>query len=344
MRDAESLLDQLASYDQGHITADQVRAALGIGASETVMMLVDSLLAGDVSAGLSVINDSVDEGVDPRRFATQVVEHLRALLLLRLDSEVVSGYVTEDARPRLEEQAEGFSPAGLAQTLRLFNRAATEPASGWQPQLLLEMAMVETVLPGSSQASVPATPFAREVGQLAAPPSSRAAVQDGARGGRDREEKPAQREHASSVSAVAETGPAFGAMRPIDGPLTPDVLRSRWPDLLGALRQRNLPLEALMRSSTAVAVEGDVVVLGFEYDLHRGRVDEDSNKRDVQEVLSDLAGRPVQVRCVLARERSDGAAKMGQSAPATPPEAPVDDDPVVKAALDLGAQVVARSD
>jgi hypothetical protein len=94
-----------------------------------------------------------------------------------------------------------------------------------------------------------------------------------------------------------------------------------------------------------VAVEGDTVVLGFEFDLHRARAEEESNKRDVEEVLSSLAGRPVMVRCVLAKRRGTSPRTRGSGTP--PVSAPgdeFDEDPVVRAALDLGAQVVTRSE
>jgi hypothetical protein len=114
MRDAESLLDQLASYDGGGITVAQVRAALGTGASETVLQVAEALAGGDVARGLGAINAAVDEGADPRQFARQMVEHLRALLMLRLDSGTVLLHVSEDMRPRLAEQAAAFSPRALA--------------------------------------------------------------------------------------------------------------------------------------------------------------------------------------------------------------------------------------
>ena len=141
----------------------------------------------------------------------------------------------------------------------------------------------------------------------------------------------------------------YEAMEPIEGPLTPAALRSHWAELLTALRGRNLPLEALMRSSEPIAIEGDVVVLGFEYDLHRSRAEEEANKRDVEDVLSHLIGRPCQVRCVLAKQHNP--AQSISPAPARPaidgsagPQANgIDDDPVVQAAIDLGAQVVRRA-
>ena len=351
MRDAESLLDQLASYDEGGITAAEVRAALGIGASETVIRLVDAVLGRDVAEGLSVINGAIEEGVDPRRFATQIVEHLRVLLLLRLESGFVSGYVSDEARPRLEVQAGGFSPTQLARVVRLFNRAVTERSGGWQPQLLLEMALVEAILPPEPEMGDPLTAGRR--GQPSPSPASPTWVPVPAQSRATAAGRGSARraDGGGAVSpVVAEPTLNYDTVEPIEGPLTPAALRSHWAELLTALRGRNLPLEALMRSSEAIAIEGDVVVLGFEYDLHRGRAEEEANRRDVEDVLSHLIGRPCQVRCVLAKQHnpaqpiSPPPTRPASEQSAAPLADGIDDDPVVQAAIDLGAQVVRRAD
>jgi hypothetical protein len=157
---------------------------------------------------------------------------------------------------------------------------------------------------------------------------------------------------------MGEPGPTYDTLKPGDGALTPEILRSRWSEFLNALRPRNLPLEALMRSCEPVAVEGDVVVLGFTHDFHRSRVEEEQSRRDVEEVLSELAGRRYRLRCVLLQQRSDAPSSAstkpeaaqsagpanagGPAVRAAPPpsDSAMIDDPVVRAAIDdLGAVV-----
>ncbi len=356
MRDAESLLDQLASFEEGGITADEVRAALGTGASEAVMQVGAALAAGDVAQGLSVINTAIDEGADTRQFARQIVEHLRALLLLRLGSGVVLAHISEDVRPQLEAQAAGFSFQALARAVRLFNQAAVEARGGWQPQLPLEMAFIEAVQPTEAgnptagKQSPPSRPNpsspTRHSPASYTPPN------------------PTPTRSASPIasqarSAVKESEPVYGSLKPGDGSLTPETLRSRWPDFLNALRPRNLPLEALMRSCEPLAVDGDVVVLGFTHDFHRSRVEEDQNKQDIERVLAGLIGQRYRVRCVLLQQRVGGSppvpARVEAASPldsaiadvpvvraAAPPlaDSTMIDDPVVRAAIDdLGAVV-----
>ncbi len=90
MRDAESLLDQLAAYTDRVITVEAVRTALGTGDEGAILALTDALAARDAARGLAVINEAADRGADPRQFARQMTDHLRALMLIRLRPRCLS--------------------------------------------------------------------------------------------------------------------------------------------------------------------------------------------------------------------------------------------------------------
>jgi DNA polymerase-3 subunit gamma/tau len=239
--------------------------------------------------------------------------------------------------------------------VRLFNQAAAEAKGGWQPQLPLEMAFIEAAQPAeagnptSGKQSPPSRPNPSSSARhspASHTPSNPTAV---------RSASPAT---SQSVAAVREPEPTYGDLKPGDGALTPETLRGQWPDFLNALRPRNLPLEALMRSCEPLAVEGDIVVLGFTHDFHRSRVEEDQNRQDIEDVLAGLIGQRYRVRCVLLQQRATEPSPTPAKAAATPSTdlpkidesakqaapPPVDstmiDDPVVRAAIDdLGAVV-----
>jgi DNA polymerase-3 subunit gamma/tau len=346
MRDAESLLDQLASYEAEGITVAEVRSALGTGTDEAVVRVTDALAEGDAAKGLSAINTAVDEGADPRQFARQMVEHLRALLLLKLESDAVPVHISDDLRPRLEAQAAAFSPRTLARAVRLFNQVAAEAKGGWQPQLPLEMAFIESVLPPEPENPTPRNPSAPSGLNTPSPVrhsrSSPAPAKSGLAPARSAPPVSPQ-----APKMARESEPTYVGLPQGDGSLTPEALRSRWAELLNALRPRNLSLEALVRSCEPVAVEGDVVVLAFAHNFHRSKVEEDLNKQIVEEVLSELVGQRYRLRCVLAQqERETGAPQRStpgsdDDKAASPVEQIIAEDPVVRAAVeDLGAQIV----
>ena len=73
MRDAVSLLDQLAAGGSG-ITTERAQSALGAGSVRWVSELVDAICQADAAAGLTTISRAIDEGTDARQFARQIVE------------------------------------------------------------------------------------------------------------------------------------------------------------------------------------------------------------------------------------------------------------------------------
>jgi len=253
----------------------------------------------------------------------------------------------------------------LARAVLLFNRAAAEAKGGWQPQLPLEMAFIEAAIPPEPENSPPRgqsaptrshtpNPVRRSTSSTSSKDLSNSSEASnpasGQSGSPARAQAPSRAGH--GADAVREPKPAYPSPDSGHGSLTPEVLRDRWSDLLDALRPRNLSLEALIRACEPVSVEGDVVVLGFAHDFHRSKVEEERNKRDVEDVLSTLAGRPFRVRCVLLgqegdaqtsrRAAADDAILMAHRADAPPSdERMIAEDPVVRAAVeDLGARIV----
>jgi DNA polymerase-3 subunit gamma/tau len=329
MRDAESLLDQLAAYDEGGITVTEVRTALGTGAEEAVTGLIEALASGDVAGGLTIINDAVEMGAAPRQFARQMVEHLRALLLTRMGSEAMPLYVPDELRESFQAQAEQFTPRQLAQAVRLFNQAATEGRATWQPQLPLELAFMEAVLPPAQ----PDNPG--KATSPAGPQGSTKAKPRPARG------KPSQPPPAKDEPQKEDSKPARQAKQ-VDGPLTLEAVRDTWEELLKAIRTQDLPLEALLRSGEMVGMEGDVVKIGFAHQFHRGKVEEDDNRRKIEAALEQLTGQRVRVRCVAVEGISTEEPAPAQ--PAQPIDDQTEDDELIRAAVEkLGAQVTRQS-
>lgn len=86
-------------------------------------------------------------------------------------------------------------------------------------------------------------------------------------------------------------------------PVSLEEVKSCWKELLFVLRQRgHLHLQAILRSGDPVGTEGKVVFIRFEHPFHKGKVEEDANRRVLEQFLGQLVGQPVQVRCMLPDE------------------------------------------
>jgi len=358
-RDAESLLDQLASYGDDEITLAQVQAVLGTVSSQAIGKLVGHLVKRDVAGGLDLINQVVGDGVDPRQFNRELVEYLRGLLLIKAGNGASLLNVTAEVLAEMENQAQQLSTRALLRTVRLFNQASLDLKASLQPQLPLELAFIEGTLDEDSITERgPVSEAQQGAGQevkASSPPSATSpnVLREGqaVEGGRTTQ---AVAVDTSPQSPSAEETPTDREARPASG-VTLEKIRLNWAQILAEIRPHNRSAEALLRSGRAEAVEGNLVVLGFPYAFHKERVEEPKCQALVEQVFSRVLGNPCRIKCILV---SKSSSKTIRQPPKTPQPEPVKgdgkareskedkyraiaEDPVVRAAVDkYGAQVV----
>ena len=143
-RDAISLLDQMASTGE-KITLEKTHAILGTAASQNVLELVDAIQKNQASDGLNQLHAALDAGTDPRVLARQVVEYLRALLLIKLGNPDQAD-LSKETLKLAETHAAAFSNQQVLNMIREFNAAATDTRGGWQPALSLELALAGVMI------------------------------------------------------------------------------------------------------------------------------------------------------------------------------------------------------
>ena len=357
LRDAISLLDQLAAYNAGEITLAQAQAVLGAGTLETVLQLTDRLAAGDVAGGLNLINEAVDRGVDPRQLTRQLVEHLRGVLLLRLDGADLLDLPQEMRRP-MADQAGRFPVRRLLRAIRRFSRAEGNFRGGWHPQLPLEMAFVESCLDeeavspaDGAPAAASRSPAASGPASRPSPPSSSSPLPSEAPAGGQAATPPAtgttsvpkgtaRRPTRRPTSLPARPSPPKAPTgRPTTGvspgELTLALVQERWRGLLRVMRSRDRSVEALLRSAHPIAVEGETVVLRADHEFARSKLQVPRTKALVEEVLEHVTGHRCHVRYVLK-----GQSAQAGEAPGEAGSSDLDGDPLLQEAVEkLGAQV-----
>jgi len=284
MRDAESLLDQLMSYGGEEITLAQVQSVLGTVASQAVGELVDQLVARNVAQGLDVINRVIGDGVDPRQFNRQVVEHLRELLLIKVGDDSGLVRVTLEALQEMKVQAAQLSIRELVRVVRLFNQAGLDLKASTQSQLPLELAFVDATMSEEEKAAPP-------VPGTVPQPSTETRVASAPRSSPTSEPPKAVREKAKKEEPRAA---------PAGLKLTLDTINSQWGRILGQAKLKNHSVEALLKSCQPVEVEGREVVLGFYYPFHKEKIEEPRNKALVESVISQVVEGSCHIRCVLS--------------------------------------------
>lgn len=287
MRDAESLLDQLMSYGSEEITLAQVQSVLGTVPSQAVGELVDQLLARNVAQGLDVINRVIGDGVDSRQFNRQVVDYLRELLLIKVGDDSSLVHVTPEVLQEMKGQVAQLSIRELIKIVKLFNQAGLDLKASVQSQLPLELAFVDATLGEEEKATPPA---ARPSPGTVPKTSAETKVASAPRSAPASEPAKAVRENPREEPRAASAGLK----------LTLTTVNSQWGRILGEAKLRNRSVEALLKSCRPLGVEGQEVVLGFQYPFHKEKIEEAKNKALVESVVSQVVKSSCHIRCVLS--------------------------------------------
>jgi len=312
MRDAISLLDQLASSGQA-ITLEMAQNVLGTAANQAVLDVISALIAGEPASGLDNIHKALDSGSDPRQFARQIVDYLRDLLLIRM-SNADQIDATSEMRVQMARHAQAFEISELLRVIRIFNHAANVARAAWQPALPIEMAFVESLVqPSEPEQEPPAKPSASKKTKAAA---TRTATAASARPSAPISRAAEQQEEDDEDEAPSDS-PALRK------------LTDNWKKILDLVRQKNPNTYGLLNSSKSRRLKNGILYLGFASDILKHKMEKDENMEIVQDVLTQVMEEQITIRCQTKTSmRSE-----------LPPN--VDNDGMVATALnDLGGEIV----
>ncbi|GLZ40886.1 DNA polymerase III subunit gamma and tau [Actinokineospora sp. NBRC 105648] len=152
-RDTQSVLDQLlAGAGPEGVTYERAVSLLGVTDVALIDDMVDGLGAGDASAVYSTVDRLVEAGHDPRRFASDLLDRLRDLVLLRAVPDAATrGLVSapDDELTRMVGQAERLGAATLARYAEIVHTGLIDMRGATAPRLLLELLCARMLLPGA---------------------------------------------------------------------------------------------------------------------------------------------------------------------------------------------------
>ncbi|MBN1964220.1 MAG: DNA polymerase III subunit gamma/tau [Anaerolineae bacterium] len=265
VRDSISLLDQVVADPSEHITLAMAENALGAAGRRAISSLVDRLLDQDVAGGLAVLHAAVDGGADPRQFARQVVEHLRNVLLVQTAGD---GLIddTEDAHQTYARQASRIGRGALLRAIRAFNEAHADRSSDWQPQLPLELALLDSL-------AVPEETVVIRQQVSTAPPQAGTAQQ------------PVPDEPEPEASAPGEP-PAIGVL----------TVRQRWTDVGARADQYYRNLTALLNYAQLREVSGNTIVLNVQNAVFKEKLEAPERRKALVQALRDVFNLPLTIR------------------------------------------------
>ena len=153
-RDSLSILDQLlAGSDEGGLRYDRAVALLGYTDASLLDEIVDAFAAADGAAVFRAVNRVIEGGHEPRRFATDMLDRFRDLIVLAsVPDAIATGLldVPPDRAEALTAQASRSGLAALTRAAEIVSTGLDQMRGATSPRLLLELMCAQVLLPGAA--------------------------------------------------------------------------------------------------------------------------------------------------------------------------------------------------
>ena len=174
VRDAQSILGQLlAGAGKDGVTYEIAVALLGYTDSALLDEAIDSLAASDSASLFNTVDRVVESGQDPKRFAQDLLERLRDLIIVGAVDENNSQVLVQiptDQLDRMRTQAKLIGIANLIRSADLLATGLTQMRGATPPRLILELVCGQMMLPQANDAAVSARLEKLERGVISATP------------------------------------------------------------------------------------------------------------------------------------------------------------------------------
>jgi DNA polymerase-3 subunit gamma/tau len=349
LRDAESLLDQLASFSEGKIQEEDVLTLLGLAPEEMYISVLAAIREkkGDEIFGL--VKKLYEEGADLALFAKGLFEVFRHLLVLKTAPKAEALIeASAEMIVKLRKLAADFSQGELLLALSILQNLQIQlrrPVAS--PKLLVEATLLKlvyldglksvegliqgAVLGQKSGAVIPA--IEKKTLRAAAPiPETRI---------------PSSHTPKETVSPKTAVGPEVLPKAPAsqgssEEGLTLNDIERVWPQVIELVKAKRMSLSLYLAEAEPAEVEGSVIVLGLpsEFRFHKETLEKELNKQVIEEAFAQALGRKVRVQCVVTEREGTIREAAEERAPAKSEDMP----DIVSKALEIfdGSKVIRK--
>lgn len=142
-RDSLSILDQAIAHGSGAVSAEAVRAMLGLADRARTVDLFEHVMKGDVASALAEFRNQYDTGADPAAVLTDLAEFNHLVTRLRfVPTALEDASLSEDERRRGADFAKALSVRVLSRSWQMLLKGIPEVQSSNRPVSAAEMVLI----------------------------------------------------------------------------------------------------------------------------------------------------------------------------------------------------------
>jgi DNA polymerase-3 subunit gamma/tau len=323
LRDAESLLDQLATFSRDKIKEEDVLFTLGLASEEAYFSMLSALRAKEAQKIFVLVQEIYENGVDLVQFAKGLLEMFRHLLIFQC-AENAETFVdmSERAVEEFKKRKNDFSRGELLLALNILQNLQTQLRRNLaSPKLLVETALLKLFhLDGfkwveeiaSQNPNLPRDP---------APEHRSPNGESGIKKGISQTQNPGLHTKKSDPQALSdqthippqESEPTHGRREESvsqDVRMTLEEIQALWPRIVDFVKSKRMSTGIFLSEAAPVEIRDSIVTLGLpsEFQFHKETLEKENNRRLVEEAFEVVSGRKIRVQFVIMRAAQEETA------------------------------------
>lgn len=348
MRDAESLLDQLATYCKNNITAKDVNVVLGAVEKDSLYEFCQYIIDRDTASCIKLIDRIIDEGADPNQFILSLIEYFRSAMLIKESKELYSLLdLSRDEIERVSKQTEPLTCEDILYILHSLintNYAMRRSSSARIPLELLAVklsqkesivsldeimrrlsALEKETREGFAQTQLRTKPE-KEEGLIPEVPKEHLPVKD------------SQVSEDEGLSVSQAKTPS----QPLESQTALYRIKETMPQVIKNIRQDKIYIASCLSEGKLIDFKNNILTIGFykKNNFHKESLERPQNKRLIETHLSRVLNSTVGVEFIIIKEEKELSPEEK-----TPPEEKEEEpktplkkalsDPIIQTALDI---------
>ncbi len=294
LRDAESLLTQIATLANGTIDTELVQSTLGVSDGSALYEVLKNYAQSDVDALLLNLKKLEESGKSAHPLGRDLLDILRGVLLYkahkRFDIDPLS-LLTDNEQTNTAFLAEQLSYRSLTALLEALEEALVKIKGSAFGFLPLEIAFVQN-LPEVAR-STPHRPEPPVTPPTASPKAENTPPSD--------ETTPAEKlPPQESKEAPAATEEVIAAPLKADlpdpvlstgtTPISLEVVEREWRAIINKVKLLNASLSVALQSAQLVSIQNNTLLIAIKYKFHQERLNEAPNRLTLQEAFDTILG------------------------------------------------------
>ncbi len=360
MRDAESVLDQIASFSKGKIHLKDVIESLGMIDEVTLFQCAELVIERDTKSTIHLISEILNSGKDPKQFLLELLEHFRNVMVAK------SGAATDqlidlprEAIERVKKQSQSLSSGDIFYIMNIISNSLKMIKQLLPERIVLELCMIKLTSRDSItsiEELISKLPEITKSAQHQAPPVSSVRPAPAAPAAPITTPKPGTNPHQDIAQKIQQgikqvkkhENPATSATSN-DAPAFVDMTRVKdaWPILVKAMAVKKMSISSYLAESEPDSVKGNIISVAFprEHNFHREVLEESHNKCSIEEAISQILDVAVKLQFIATDMKPKETLQKGpvSAPPAIGREELKSKEPIIDATLDIFGGKILRS-